>query len=129
MLARSPNRNAAVKYLVACGAIAITVIDRDDVGVVIVGKTASGIIAARWWIAEQDAQRVASAARRLAGDGPDISSAIAAVQRSAGSTRRSHLTMLRAITSESSRRPKNTVESALASFYGQTIVTMRQFGL
>jgi len=33
------------QYLAACGATAITVIDRDGAGVVIVGKTAKGIVA------------------------------------------------------------------------------------
>lgn len=90
---------------------------------IITAMTTSGTIKGRWWLhAAQDAASVAAQARRFAGVSPDHCSAT-------GSTRRSHLTMLRAITSESSRRPKNTVESALASFYGQTIVTMRQFGL
>jgi hypothetical protein len=83
MLARSPNRNAAVAYLAACGATPITIVDRDGVGVIIVGKTASGIVAARWWLPSQDAQRVAGAARRLVGAGADVAAAVAAVMRSA----------------------------------------------
>jgi hypothetical protein len=31
MLARSPNRKAAVKYLAACGATPISVVDHDGV--------------------------------------------------------------------------------------------------
>ena len=85
MLARSPNRKRATEYLAACGATAITVIDRDGVGVVIVGLTAKGIVAGRWWIAAQDAQRVASAARRFVGEGADVSEVVQAVTRSAGS--------------------------------------------
>jgi hypothetical protein len=87
MLARSPNRKRAVEYLAACGATAITVIDRDGNASIIIGKTATGIVAARWWIAAQDAQRVASGARRLAGEGAEVSEVIEAVQRSAGSLR------------------------------------------
>jgi hypothetical protein len=83
MLAKSPNRQAAVAYLAACNATAITIVDRDGIGVIIVGKTAKGTVAARWWIATQDAQRVAAQARRCAGESPDIATAIAAVQRSA----------------------------------------------
>ena len=67
MLARSPNRKRAIEYLASCGATAITIIDRDGVGVVIIGKTATGIVATRWWIAARDGVRVASAARRLTG--------------------------------------------------------------
>jgi hypothetical protein len=44
----------------------------------------TGTAAARWWIAAQDAQRVATGARRLAGEGADAAKAIAAVMRSAG---------------------------------------------
>lgn len=68
MLAKSPNRQAAVAYLAACNATAITIVDRDGIGVIIVGKTAKGTVAARWWIATQDAQRVAAQARRCAGE-------------------------------------------------------------
>jgi hypothetical protein len=82
MLAKTPNRKRATEYLAACGATAITIIDRD--GAIVTGKTTSGIVGARWWIAAQDAQRVASAARRLAEESPDVATAIAAVQRSAG---------------------------------------------
>jgi len=50
MLAKTPNRKAAVAYLATCGAIAITIIVRDGLGVIIVGKTASGTVAAQWWV-------------------------------------------------------------------------------
>jgi hypothetical protein len=67
---------------------------------IITAMTTSGTIKGRWWLhAAQDAASVAAQARRFAGVSPDHCSAT-------GSTRRSHLTMLRAITSESSRRPK-----------------------
>ena len=52
--------------------------------VIVAGKT-SGTIAGRWWLHAQDAARVASVARRLAGVGPDVRAAIAAVMQSAGS--------------------------------------------
>jgi hypothetical protein len=81
-MARSPHRKAAVAYLAASGAVPITVIDRDGVGVVIVGRT-SDTVAGRWWIHAHAAARVAAQARRFAGIAPDVASAIAAVQRSA----------------------------------------------
>jgi hypothetical protein len=43
----------------------------------------TGTVAARWWIAEQDAVRIASAARLLAGADPDLSTARDAVTQSA----------------------------------------------
>jgi len=45
MLARSPNRKAAVAYLAACGATSITVAERD--GVAIVTGKITGTVAAR----------------------------------------------------------------------------------
>jgi hypothetical protein len=58
MLARSPNRKRAIEYLAACGATAIAIIVRDGIATIIVGKTATGsTVAARWWIAPQDAQK------------------------------------------------------------------------
>jgi hypothetical protein len=86
MLAKTANRNAAVAYLAASGATAVTVVDRDGAGVVVVGKT-SGTVAARWWVHSQDARRLAAQARRLAGDSPDVPTAVAAVTRAAGSTK------------------------------------------
>jgi hypothetical protein len=47
-----------------------------------VGKIA-GTVPGGWWLAAQDATRVAARARRLAGISPDLATAIAAVQRSA----------------------------------------------
>jgi hypothetical protein len=83
MLARSPNRRRAVKYLAASGATPISVVDRDGVCSIVTGKI-TGTVATRWWIATQDAVRVASAARRLVGAGADAAEVMAAVQRSAG---------------------------------------------
>jgi hypothetical protein len=66
MLAKSPNRQAAVAYLAACNATAITIVDRDGIGVII----AKGTVAARWWIATQDAQRMAAQAAGALGRVP-----------------------------------------------------------
>jgi hypothetical protein len=45
----------------------------------------TGTVAARWWTAEQDAPRVATAARTLAGANPDVPAATAALARAAAS--------------------------------------------
>jgi hypothetical protein len=82
MLAKSPDRKRAVEYLAACGVVPITVIERDGVCSIHVGI--AGPVSGRWWLAAQDAARVAARARRLAGKSPDLAQpAIAAVQRSA----------------------------------------------
>jgi ABC-type transporter Mla subunit MlaD len=87
MLARSPtNQKRATAYLIASGAVPLTIIVRDGGCSIATGKI-TGTIAARWWLHAQDAQRVAGAARRLAGGAPDIAAAIAAVARAAGSLR------------------------------------------
>jgi len=68
MLARSPNRKVAAAFLAASGAVPISIVERDGVGVIVTGKTSASGIAARWWLHRaSDASRVASAARRLAG--------------------------------------------------------------
>jgi hypothetical protein len=72
MLARSPNRKRAVEYLAVCGATPISLVDRDGVCTIVTGKV-TGTVAARWWIATQDAVRVAAQARRLAGECADVS--------------------------------------------------------
>jgi len=41
LLAKTPNRKAAVAYLAACGAIAITIIVRDGLGVIIVAHSSA----------------------------------------------------------------------------------------
>jgi hypothetical protein len=89
MLARSPNRKRAEQYLAASGAVPITIIERDGACSI---STASklptmGNSASTWWTAAADAPRVASAARTLAGPAPDLSTATAALARSAASLR------------------------------------------
>jgi hypothetical protein len=81
---KTPNRKRAIEYLAACGAAAITTIVRDGLGTITTGKTTTGTVAARWWIAERTAR---AWARRLAGSWrhSDVPSAIAALQRSAAS--------------------------------------------
>jgi hypothetical protein len=59
MLAKTPDRKRAVAYLAACGAVPITVIVREGVCTIHSGKVT---VAARWWIAAQDAARVAAQA-------------------------------------------------------------------
>jgi len=64
--------------LSASGAVPITIIERNGGCTIITGKTTTGTVAARWWIAAQDAPRVAAQARQFAG----------AVQRSASVSER-----------------------------------------
>jgi hypothetical protein len=53
--------------LSASGAVPITIIERNGGCTIITGKTTTGTVAARWWIAAQDAPRVAAQARQFAG--------------------------------------------------------------
>jgi hypothetical protein len=70
------QRKRAMAYLEASGAAAITIIEPDGVCTISAGAGQakknsqpgnSFRVAARWWIAEQDAARVARAARQCAG--------------------------------------------------------------
>ncbi len=83
MLAKSPNRQAAVAYLAACNATAITIVDRDGIGVIIAKGTVRGQMVDR----HSGCPAHGRAGRRCAGESPDMATAIAAVQRSAGSCR------------------------------------------
>jgi hypothetical protein len=51
MLAKTPNRKAAVKYLAAGGAVPMTIIECDGLVIIVTGNTTTGNVAARWWIA------------------------------------------------------------------------------
>jgi hypothetical protein len=64
MLAKAPNRKRAEQYLAASGAVPISVTERATIHT---GSKITGTVAARWWIAERDALRVANAARLCAG--------------------------------------------------------------
>jgi hypothetical protein len=43
-------------YLLACGTAPMTFVGRDGVCIIITGKTTTCTVAARWWIAAQDAR-------------------------------------------------------------------------
>jgi hypothetical protein len=64
MLAKAPNRNRAEQYLAASGAGAIWLDTSGDQKYCTIhtGSKITGTTTDRWWIAEQDAPRVASAA-------------------------------------------------------------------
>jgi hypothetical protein len=73
MLAGLPNRKRATAYLEASGAAAISIFLGDQGNFTL--STASkitGIVAARWWITEQDVAPVARAVRTFAGRAPDL---------------------------------------------------------
>jgi hypothetical protein len=71
MLAKAPNRKAAVAYLAASGAVPITIKSAGGLACTITtGTKITGTIAGRWWIAALDAARIASAARQGAGPDP-----------------------------------------------------------
>jgi hypothetical protein len=95
MLARAPNRKAAVAYLIASGASAISIIERD----VATGNTQKSTadrfsittgspkkfeaFISTWWLPAAMASRVASRARLEAGSGADLAECRAAILASA----------------------------------------------
>jgi hypothetical protein len=91
MLAKAPNRKRAMEYLIASGAVPITIIERDGVCSISAGgkitdtaiAASTGTVAARWWITAAMAPRVATAARQCAGANPDVPAATASLARSA----------------------------------------------
>jgi hypothetical protein len=68
MLAKSPNRQAAVAYLAACNATAITIVDRDGIGVIIAKGTVRGQMVDR----HSGCPAHGRAGRRCAGESPDM---------------------------------------------------------
>jgi hypothetical protein len=80
----TPGETAAINYLIASGATAITV---TDTGKISTNAKITGTLAARWWTDAKTTIRIAGTARKLAGPDPDVAAATAAVARSAASLR------------------------------------------
>jgi hypothetical protein len=76
---------AARKYLALCGAVPISVIERDGMCSTI--RAGGDGLSAQWWIDRKKAVPVARAARRFADAKADLSTATAAVRRLACSTK------------------------------------------
>jgi hypothetical protein len=89
--ARSPDTKAAINYLVASGATAITITEIDGICTFRIGSKMLARSVAIFWIMEVDAKPVVASARKIAGKGAGAAEAIAALHRAA-SDRRAVLT-------------------------------------
>jgi hypothetical protein len=70
---------AALAYLTASGATAISI--RDD-GTIKAGKVDPGAVMV-WWLPADHAIAVSRAARRIAGEAPDVATMVAALREAA----------------------------------------------
>jgi hypothetical protein len=81
--ARSPNTKAAINYLAASGAVAITINEIDVVCAFRVGTKTLARSVATFWIMEVDSKPVVAPARKIAGKSRGAAEAIAALHRAA----------------------------------------------
>jgi hypothetical protein len=81
--ARSPDTRAALAYLTASGATAITITEVDGVCAFHVGTKTLARSVAIFWIMEVDAKPVVTSARKIAGKGTGGDAAVAALHRAA----------------------------------------------
>jgi hypothetical protein len=80
---RSADTKAAIAYLIASGATAITIVENETGCTYRVGTKIDPRAAVVHWLPEAKAKPVMKAARRAAGKRPDIATAIAALHRAA----------------------------------------------
>jgi hypothetical protein len=85
--ARSADTKAAIAYLIASGATAITIVENETGCTYRVGTKIDPRAAVVHWLRETEAQAVLKAARRAAGKSPDIATATAALRRTASDQR------------------------------------------
>jgi hypothetical protein len=85
--ARSPETNGAIKYLVASGATAISIVEIDGVCTFRIGTTIDPNAVEIYWLAAVQAKPLARLARKEAGRHPDIATASAALARAAAGLR------------------------------------------
>ncbi len=85
--ARSPDIRAAVEYLVASGATAISITDRDGVCSFHVGQKIDPHAVSVQWLPETHARAIVKQARRDAGRNPDAASAARALAQAAADHR------------------------------------------
>jgi hypothetical protein len=85
--ARSPDTKAAIAYLAASGATAITITEVDGVCTFRIGTKLLARSVAIFWIMEVDAKPVVASARKIAGKGSGGDAAVAALHRAANDLR------------------------------------------
>jgi hypothetical protein len=84
---RSPDTKAAINYLEASGATAITITEVDGVCAFRIGSKMLARSVAIYWIMQVDAKRVVDRARKIAGNGAGGNAAISALHQAANDTR------------------------------------------
>jgi hypothetical protein len=80
---RSPDTKAAINYLIASGATAISVIETEAGCTFRIGAKLLARSVAIFWIMEVDAKPVVTSARKIAGKGAGGDAAVAALHRAA----------------------------------------------
>jgi hypothetical protein len=85
--ARSPGTRAALAYLTASGATAITITEIDGVCTFRIGAKMLARSVAIFWVMELDAKPVVTSARKIAGKSQGAAEAIAALHRAASDKR------------------------------------------
>jgi hypothetical protein len=80
---RSPNTKAAINYLIASGAVAITITEHDGVCSFNVGHKIDPHAVSVQWLPETQARAIVRQARRDAGRSPDAATAARAVAQAA----------------------------------------------
>jgi hypothetical protein len=81
--ARSPDTKAAIDYLIASGAVAITITEHDGVCAFHVGHKIDPHAVSVQWLPETKAQAIVKQARRDAGRSPDAATAARALAQKA----------------------------------------------
>jgi hypothetical protein len=81
--ARSPDTKAAIEYLIAPGAVAITITEHDGVCTFQVGHKIDPRAVSVHWLPEPKGRAIIRQARRFAGKSPNAATAAAALQRAA----------------------------------------------
>jgi hypothetical protein len=84
---RSPDTKAAIRYLEASGATAITITEHDGIASFHIGGKIDPRAVSVQWLPQMNAQAVVKLARRHAGASPDAAQALAALHRAAADQR------------------------------------------
>jgi hypothetical protein len=84
---RSPDTKAAIAYLTASGAVAISVIATETGCTFRIGTKMLARSVATFWIMEVDSKPVVTSARKIAGKGAGGDAAVAALHRAASDKR------------------------------------------
>jgi hypothetical protein len=84
---KSPGTKAAVEYLVASGATAITIVEHDGCCSFQVGRKIDPRAVSIHWLPETNARAIVRQARRDAGDSPDVATAASVLAQAAADHR------------------------------------------